>query len=116
MPKIMPTLKSIHMSIPATPTPKEIVGELDKHIIGQADAKRAVAVALRLPAARSARIFAAKSGGQTKTVTRKNVAGIDVASGRGLWFWRLNRSSSSFCKPAAPPFLSAASKAFIVGP
>lgn len=30
-----------------TPTPKEIVSELDKHIIGQADAKRAVSVALR---------------------------------------------------------------------
>lgn len=30
-----------------TPTPSEIVAELDKHIIGQADAKRAVAVALR---------------------------------------------------------------------
>lgn len=30
-----------------TPTPREIVVELDKHIIGQADAKRAVAVALR---------------------------------------------------------------------
>lgn len=34
-------------SLPITPTPKEIVGELDKHIIGQAEAKRAVAVALR---------------------------------------------------------------------
>src|SRR3982751_5402870 len=33
--------------IPFTPTPKEIVVELDKHIIGQAEAKRAVAVALR---------------------------------------------------------------------
>ena len=33
--------------IPTTPTPKEIVSELDKHIVGQADAKRAVAVALR---------------------------------------------------------------------
>lgn len=31
----------------ATPTPREIVAELDKHIIGQGDAKRAVAVALR---------------------------------------------------------------------
>ena len=31
----------------ATMTPKEIVSELDKHIIGQADAKRAVAIALR---------------------------------------------------------------------
>lgn len=30
-----------------SPTPKEIVSELDKHIIGQSDAKRAVAVALR---------------------------------------------------------------------
>lgn len=35
------------MTIPTTPTPKEIVSELDKHIIGQAEAKRAVAVALR---------------------------------------------------------------------
>src|SRR5439155_8843235 len=35
------------MTIPTTPTPNEIVSELDKHIIGQADAKRAVAVALR---------------------------------------------------------------------
>jgi ATP-dependent HslUV protease ATP-binding subunit HslU len=32
---------------PSTPTPKETVSELDKHIIGQAEAKRAVAVALR---------------------------------------------------------------------
>src|SRR5882757_5377966 len=30
-----------------TPTPKEIVSELDKYIIGQSEAKRAVAVALR---------------------------------------------------------------------
>src|SRR5580700_6266925 len=35
------------ITIPATPTPKEIVGELDKYIIGQAEAKRAVAIALR---------------------------------------------------------------------
>jgi ATP-dependent HslUV protease ATP-binding subunit HslU len=28
-------------------TPREIVSELDKHIIGQAEAKRAVAIALR---------------------------------------------------------------------
>ena len=28
-------------------TPKEIVHELDKHIVGQANAKRAVAIALR---------------------------------------------------------------------
>lgn len=39
--------KMANFSIPLTPTPKEIVCELDKHIIGQADAKRAVAVALR---------------------------------------------------------------------
>jgi len=31
----------------ATMTPREIVGELDRHIVGQDDAKRAVAVALR---------------------------------------------------------------------
>ncbi|ODN42780.1 ATP-dependent protease ATPase subunit HslU [Piscirickettsia litoralis] len=31
----------------STMTPKEIVHELDKHIIGQADAKRAVAIAMR---------------------------------------------------------------------
>ena len=28
-------------------TPREIVSELDRHIVGQADAKRAVAIALR---------------------------------------------------------------------
>ena len=28
-------------------TPREIVQELDKHIVGQTDAKRAVAIALR---------------------------------------------------------------------
>ena len=34
-------------TIPHTPTPSEIVRELDKYIIGQQEAKRAVAVALR---------------------------------------------------------------------
>ena len=29
------------------PTPKEIVAHLDKHIIGQANAKKSVAIALR---------------------------------------------------------------------
>ena len=33
--------------LPVTPTPREIVSELDKYIIGQNEAKRAVAVALR---------------------------------------------------------------------
>ena len=33
--------------IAATLTPREIVNELDKHIVGQQDAKRAVAIALR---------------------------------------------------------------------
>ena len=28
-------------------TPREIVSELDRHIVGQADAKRAVAIAVR---------------------------------------------------------------------
>ena len=28
-------------------TPRQVVSELDKHIVGQADAKRAVAIALR---------------------------------------------------------------------
>ena len=31
----------------STMTPQEIVSELDRHIVGQADAKRAVAIALR---------------------------------------------------------------------
>lgn len=38
--------KSITIDIP-TLTPREIVSELDRHIIGQASAKRAVAIALR---------------------------------------------------------------------
>lgn len=50
------------------------------------------------------------------TVTRKKVAGIEVAALFELLFWLLNRSSSSFCRSAARPFFSAASKAFMVGP
>ena len=34
-------------NLAASMTPREIVHELDKHIIGQDDAKRAVAIALR---------------------------------------------------------------------
>ena len=39
--------KNMTDKILIAPTPNETVSELDKHIIGQADAKRAVAVALR---------------------------------------------------------------------
>ena len=35
-------------------TPREIVGELDKYVVGQAKAKRAVAIAIRNPFAGSA--------------------------------------------------------------
>ena len=35
------------MHMMSTMTPSEIVSELDKHIVGQHDAKRAVAIALR---------------------------------------------------------------------
>ena len=51
-----------------------------------------------------------------QTVTRKKVAGMEVASLRGLLFWLLNRASSSFCRSPARPFFSAASNAFMVGP
>ena len=40
-------LETVELSSAATLTPREIVSELDTHIIGQAEAKRAVAVALR---------------------------------------------------------------------
>src|SRR5260370_30403269 len=52
---------------------------------------------------------------QSATVTRKKAAGMELASLRELWFWRLNTSSSSFCKSAARAFFSAGSKSFIVG-
>src|SRR5512135_2195351 len=39
------TLKSVRSDM--TMTPREIVSELDKHIVGQQEAKRAVAIALR---------------------------------------------------------------------
>ena len=50
------------------------------------------------------------------TVTRRNVAGIDVVPGAGLWFWLSKSAASSFCSSAPRPFFSAASNAFIVGP
>ena len=55
-------------------------------------------------------------GNYGQTVTRKKVAGMEVVSLRGLLFWLLNRTSSSFCKSPARPFFSAASNAFMVGP
>lgn len=53
---------------------------------------------------------------QSVTVTRKNVAGMEVMSLRELLFCVLNRSSSCLCRSATRPLLSAASKAFMVGP
>jgi hypothetical protein len=50
------------------------------------------------------------------TVTCRKVAGMEVASLLVAVLWALNRASSSFCRSAARPFLSAASKAFMVGP
>ena len=35
------------MAVPQVMTPREIVSELDRYIVGQHDAKRAVAIALR---------------------------------------------------------------------
>lgn len=52
----------------------------------------------------------------TVTVTRRKAAGMDVAPRTELLFSFSNNASSSFCKSAARPFFSAASKAFIVGP
>jgi hypothetical protein len=53
---------------------------------------------------------------QSETVTRKNVAGMEVMSLRELLFCALNRSSSCLCRSATRPLLFAASKAFMVGP
>src|SRR6266567_9189316 len=53
---------------------------------------------------------------QTATVTRKNVAGVEVASSLGLAFWALKRASSSACSSASRPLAVAASNAFMVGP
>src|SRR6185312_10442226 len=47
--------------------------------------------------------------GQRETVTRRKVAGMRVLFLSGLWFWRLNKSSSSLCSSADLPFFSAAS-------
>jgi hypothetical protein len=55
-------------------------------------------------------------GDLSAIVTRKKVAGMEVASLLGLLFWLLNRASSSFCRSLARPLFSAASNAFMVGP
>ena len=49
-------------------TPREIVQELDKHIVGQTDAKRAVAIALRNRWRRSQ-----LSGDLKREITPKNI-------------------------------------------
>ncbi len=52
----------------------------------------------------------------TATVTRRKVAGMEVASSFWLAFWPLKRASSSACSSASRPSAAAASKAFMVGP
>jgi pyridoxamine 5'-phosphate oxidase-like protein len=52
----------------------------------------------------------------TATVTRRKVAGIEVASSLGLVFWLLKRASSSACRSSSRPLAAAASNAFMVGP
>jgi hypothetical protein len=53
---------------------------------------------------------------QTETVTRRNVAGIEVRSSLWLAFWALKSASSSACSAASRLSAAAASKAFMVGP
>jgi hypothetical protein len=53
---------------------------------------------------------------QTATVTRRNVAGIEVVPGFELSFLALNRATSSSSSSAVRPFAVAASNAFMVGP
>ena len=52
----------------------------------------------------------------TCTVTRRNVAGINVVPGYWHRFWLSNSATSSLRSAGVRPSLSAASKAFIVGP
>ena len=52
----------------------------------------------------------------TCTVTRRKVAGMEVAPAVWLLFWLLNNASSSCRSSSLFPFFSAASNAFIVGP
>ena len=53
---------------------------------------------------------------QAATVTRRNVAGMEVTCSLWLAFWALKRASSSACSSPSPPRPAAASNAFIVGP
>jgi ATP-dependent HslUV protease ATP-binding subunit HslU len=46
MPILLPAVSGSPESIPGL-TPREIVAELDRHVVGQTAAKRAVAIALR---------------------------------------------------------------------
>jgi hypothetical protein len=54
--------------------------------------------------------------GHTATVTRRKVAGMEVAASLGLVFWLLKSASSSDWSSASRPLAAAASNAFIVGP
>ena len=58
----------------------------------------------------------ARTRAYTLTVTRRKVAGITVLPGVGLLFSRSKSDSSSRWRSSARPAVSAAAKAFIVGP
>jgi hypothetical protein len=75
-------------------------------------------VAAQATARESVHAASPMSNGQRQraTVTRRNVAGMEVISLRELLFCALNSSSSCFCRSAVRPAFPAASKAFMVGP
>ena len=64
-------------------TPQDIVAELDRHIVGQAQAKRAVAIALRNRWRRQ-QVDASLRG----EITPKNILMIGPASRAGPVCWR----------------------------
>ena len=83
-------------------TPREIVSELDRFIIGQADAKRAVAVALRnrsMTASRSAAVTDAR-GWRSATCVRARLAicrtaGSDFSTASAISAYGTSKTSRS---------------------
>lgn len=61
-------------------------------------------------------VFRVTRNRHTATVTRRNVAGIEVTPRTRLWFSRSTNASTSRRRSIDRPDCSAAAKAFIVGP
>ena len=83
-------------------TPQRIVAELDKHIVGQSDAKRAVAIALRNRWRRAQIEEPMRSEITPKNILMIGPTGVGKTRSLAVWPSSPTRPSSRSKRPSSP--------------